>query len=65
MDSKDKLDEAAAFISTIHGKNIEEKIEETKLSMCTMSGFKERGFDVDVNLDISQNLTINLNYKKD
>lgn len=65
VDSKDKLDEAAALISAIHGKKIEEKIEDTKLGMCTVAGFKERGLNVDVNLDISQNLIINLNYKKD
>ena len=62
VDSRDKLKDAADFLSSLQKKSLEEKIENTKLGICTVTNFNEKGIDVDVHLNDSQNFTIEFNY---
>ncbi len=65
VDSRDKLKDAADFLSSLHKKSLEEKIENTKLGMCAVTGFNEKGIDVDVHLNDSQNFTIEFDYSNE
>lgn len=63
VDSKDKLKDAAEFISSMQKKSFEDKLEDTKIGMCAMGKFHDAGYDVNVLMNDSQNFTIDFNYE--
>lgn len=63
IDSKEKLKDAAEFISSMQKKNVEDKLEDTKIGMCAMGKFHDAGYDVNVLMNDLQNFTIDFNYE--
>lgn len=63
VDSRDKLKDAAEFISSMQKKSFEDKLEDTKIGMCAMGKFHDAGYDVNVLMNDSQNFTIDFNYE--